>query len=890
MKLEETIKIEEEVTLHSDDIKEEIDDGIPENYISVEPEIVSYVGTIDLAFHQEPKGKRENKKKYKMHQCEECSYTGSTTALKYHVQAVHQGIKYPCDQCEFSATSTSYLKKHKEVKHNVPKFKAAAMCAAVTVPKKQSKFKPSPPRFECEQCGFGASNAAKLKRHIESKHKGFKFCCHICKFKAMTPELIRQHKAEKHGIGLNTLKIRTKTANAPTNFAVFVEAEEDIHLDTHISSALDPLADPLATDAVEDMEAPPYLPEAEVVMLEDEHVDGDDVYDQEEDMLMPPESLLQVEMEVDGEPFEEKEETANGENESAYELLDGSNVHINGSDAQPAEDFKNRLHECDQCDYKGHYNSFLYHKKSKHDGTRYTCDVCDYTASTVAYLKVHKRTKHEGIRYPCDECEFMAASTTYLKQHKKVKHLGIRYPCPACDFSGTTLSNLNAHIKKVHDEQRFVCNMCPYRTYSQLKLGNHKAKKHPEGKQQRDISDLETFPCPECNYEGSRLSHLKQHLRKKHNIDFDGVDGSEEIEEEDVYIETNSFLDQSLDQGPNSCEESHFDEDITNVDTEQGNYEELEGSIHQQEEEEDQQHMFNGEGALVEEESLGDGYVDERFPALSDDNDNTNITLTGAFLNVQNNLEAPRQLFPCMQCEYVGAAQCHLQTHITAKHASPEEKYRERKWPCDQCAYAAIKKSHLQRHRRSQHGLEDEIESGRKSSKWNFHPCEDCEYVATRKSHLKRHRDRMHVAREEEPALQEKEPTLIKPAKELKPTTELKTKEKLSQFPCADCSYVATRFSHLKRHAASKHEGVAYPCDMCDVVLTRSDHLSRHRRTQHGMVDEYYAEQRVQSEDVEVLIKQADPDDLDPNHFFKNSAFGAFGSLLTASQGYEEAA
>ena len=50
----------------------------------------------------------------------------------------------------------------------------------------------------------------------------------------------------------------------------------------------------MCVDAVEDMEAPPYLPEAEVVMLEDEHVDGDDVYDQEEEMLMPPESLLQV--------------------------------------------------------------------------------------------------------------------------------------------------------------------------------------------------------------------------------------------------------------------------------------------------------------------------------------------------------------------------------------------------------------------------------------------------------------------------------------------------------------------------------------------------------------------------------------------------------------------
>ena len=56
------------------------------------------------------------------------------------------------------------------------------------------------------------------------------------------------------------------------------------------------------------------------------------------------------------------------------------------------------------------------------------------------------------------------------------------------------------------------------------------------------------------------------------------------------------------------------------------------------------------------------------------------------------------------------------------------------------------------------------------------------------------------------------------------------------------------------------------------------------------MADENYAEQRVHSEDVEVLIKQADPDHLDPNQFFKNSAFGAFGSLLTASQGYDEAA
>ena len=114
----------------------------------------------------------------------------------------------------------------------------------------------------------------------------------------------------------------------------------------------------------------------------------------------------------------------------------------------------------------------------------------------------------------------------------------------------------------------------------------------------------------------------------------------------------------------------------------------------------------------VEDVSPGDGYMNERSPDLPDDNDNTNITLNGAFLNVQTSPDALPQLYPCMQCEYVGAAKCHLRTHITAKHASSAQKYGERKWPCDQCAYAAIKKSHLQRHRKSQHGLEDEIESG----------------------------------------------------------------------------------------------------------------------------------------------------------------------------------
>ena len=52
------------------------------------------------------------------------------------------------------------------------------------------------------------------------------------------------------------------------------------------------------------------------------------------------------------------------------------------------------------------------HKKSKHEGIRYPCDMCDFAGSTSSNLKVHKEAKHEGIRNPCDICEY-AASTAY---------------------------------------------------------------------------------------------------------------------------------------------------------------------------------------------------------------------------------------------------------------------------------------------------------------------------------------------------------------------------------------------------------------------------------------------------------------------------------------------
>ena len=38
-------------------------------------------------------------------------------SLKTHIQAVHEGIKFPCDLCDFKFTRKDHLNTHKVNKH-----------------------------------------------------------------------------------------------------------------------------------------------------------------------------------------------------------------------------------------------------------------------------------------------------------------------------------------------------------------------------------------------------------------------------------------------------------------------------------------------------------------------------------------------------------------------------------------------------------------------------------------------------------------------------------------------------------------------------------------------------------------------------------------------------
>ena len=84
---------------------------------------------------------------------------------------------------------------------------------------------------------------------------------------------------------------------------------------------------------------------------------------------------------------------------------------------------------CDLCNYEAENVFFLKrHKQSQHGLVlRFPCDQCEYVATTDSDFNFHKITIHKGTKYICDQCEYVAKYKSYLKRHKQRKHGNIKY-------------------------------------------------------------------------------------------------------------------------------------------------------------------------------------------------------------------------------------------------------------------------------------------------------------------------------------------------------------------------------------------------------------------------------------------------------------------------------
>ena len=77
------------------------------------------------------------------YRCNECSYLSSDKAnLRRHVLTLHEGLKFPCQNCDYHATDSGNLRRHNDSVHLNLK------------------------RFQCSQCEYCTNDNGNLRRHL----------------------------------------------------------------------------------------------------------------------------------------------------------------------------------------------------------------------------------------------------------------------------------------------------------------------------------------------------------------------------------------------------------------------------------------------------------------------------------------------------------------------------------------------------------------------------------------------------------------------------------------------------------------------------------------------------------------------------------------------------
>jgi len=110
-----------------------------------------------------------------------CHYDGCDYSAKWkggvnqHIRRVHEGVRFPCDQCDFVGLENRHLKYHIKKSHQVSQI------------------------FSCSLCDYKTTSDEKyLKIHVNSKHRGILFACDQCDYKAPTNKELKRHKNGKH--------------------------------------------------------------------------------------------------------------------------------------------------------------------------------------------------------------------------------------------------------------------------------------------------------------------------------------------------------------------------------------------------------------------------------------------------------------------------------------------------------------------------------------------------------------------------------------------------------------------------------------------------------------------------------------------------------------------
>ena len=142
-------------------------------------------------------------------------------------------FKYPCNECNYKASSQSSLLQHIQVFHDIvePKFtqrvnlnqhkksihKGVQYPCNFTATERLTlnghiKFKHGNVKYPCYLCDYEATQKRCLNAHKKSRHEGIDYTCDKCDYKATQQSSLKTHKKSKQAGSCKKLNIQLKNS------------------------------------------------------------------------------------------------------------------------------------------------------------------------------------------------------------------------------------------------------------------------------------------------------------------------------------------------------------------------------------------------------------------------------------------------------------------------------------------------------------------------------------------------------------------------------------------------------------------------------------------------------------------------------------------------------
>ena len=170
---------------------------------------------------------------------------------------------------------------------------------------------------------------------------------------------------------------------------------------------------------------------------------------------------------------------------------------------------------------------------------RFSCSQCGFKTMARGKLLAHEKTKHRGTWYGCEFCDYRTKTETALSLHISLDHNNSRnIVCTLCDFKTVSTGMLNRHLSSKHTEDskkpHFSCGQCEFRTLIKMQLEKHKRYSHislfETAAQYLEISD-KRFNCALCHKIFKQKKKCIRHIKEEHlGIKFKPDEGKKQVD------------------------------------------------------------------------------------------------------------------------------------------------------------------------------------------------------------------------------------------------------------------------------------------------------------------------------------------------------------------------